>query len=71
MFSIPINFLPSLLATTPVVPVPKNGSNIFIEASGGITEKNLPSFINTGIDAISTGAITHSVINKDIKLEFI
>ena len=64
--------LPStIIKATKIIKNIKNGSNIFIEASGGITEKNLHSYINTGIDAISTGAITHSAINKDIKLEFI
>ena len=66
------NMLPStIIKATKILKNIKNGSNIFIEASGGITEKNLHSYINTGIDAISTGAITHSAINKDIKLEFI
>ncbi len=51
--------------------IKNTNSTIFIEASGGITKKNLHSFINTKIDAISTGAITHSAISKDIKLEFI
>jgi nicotinate-nucleotide pyrophosphorylase (carboxylating) len=51
--------------------IKKTDSTIFIEASGGITKKNLYSFVNTEIDAISTGAITHSAISKDIKLEFI
>ena len=49
----------------------KNNSQIFIEASGGITKKNLQSFVNTGVNGLSIGAITHSAISKDIKLEFI
>ena len=49
----------------------KNGSGIFIEASGGITEKTLKAYLNTGINAISIGAITHGVKSKNIKLEFI
>ena len=49
----------------------KNNSQIFIEASGGITKKNLHSFVNTGVNGLSIGAITHSAISKDIKLEFI
>ena len=47
----------------------KNGKNIFIEASGGITLTNLHDYIDTGIDAISTGAITHSPKNADIQIE--
>ena len=49
----------------------ERGEGIFIEASGGITDKNIVSYLDTGIDAISIGALTHSAINKDIRLEFI
>ena len=49
----------------------ENGNNIFIEASGGITVENIHPYLNTGIDAISIGAITHSAINKDIRLTFV
>ena len=49
----------------------RGGGGIFIEASGGITDKNIVSYLNTGIDAISVGAMTHSVTSKDIRLEFI
>ena len=48
----------------------ENGPNIFIEASGGITKDNLRSYLHTGINAISVGALTHAAISKDIKLEF-
>ncbi len=44
--------------------------NIFIEASGGITEKTIEAYFKTGVDAISMGEITHSIKNIDIKLEF-
>ena len=49
----------------------ENGNDIFIEASGGITLKNLHPFLKTGIDAISTGALTHQAVSKDICLNFI
>ena len=49
----------------------KNGNKIFIEASGGIVKNNIKKYLDTGINAISIGAITHSVKNKDIRLEFI
>ena len=49
----------------------ENGNDIFIEASGGITLKNLHPFLETGIDAISTGALTHQAVSKDICLNFI
>lgn len=46
------------------------GKDIFIEASGGITLENIGGYLVTGIDAISIGAITHSVKNSNIHLEF-
>ena len=47
-----------------------NGKNIFIEASGGINLENISSYVKTGIDAISIGALTHQARSKDIRLEF-
>ena len=49
----------------------EKGNDIFIEASGGITEKNIVSYLDTGINAISVGAMTHSAKSKNIRLEFI
>ena len=46
-------------------------NDIFIEASGGITLKNIHPFLETGIDAISIGALTHQAVSKDICLNFI
>ena len=48
-----------------------NRNNIFIEASGNITSKNIISYLNTGINAISIGALTHQAISKNISLDFI
>ncbi|GKV67258.1 MULTISPECIES: carboxylating nicotinate-nucleotide diphosphorylase [unclassified Sporosarcina] len=45
----------------PIVPM-----HIITEASGMITEENLASYGHTGINYISVGALTHSVIAKDI-----
>lgn len=45
--------------------------DIFLEASGGITLDNLAGYVTTGIDAVSVGAITHSVKSSDISLKFI
>lgn len=42
-----------------------------IEASGGINLENLPGLLNTGIDAVSIGALTHSFNALDISLECI
>lgn len=47
------------------------GERIFIEASGGINLSNLNKYVTTGIDAISSGAITHSVKSSEIHIEFI
>ena len=47
------------------------GDDIFIEASGGITDKNIVLYLDTGINAISVGAMTHSAISKNIRLEFV
>jgi nicotinate-nucleotide pyrophosphorylase (carboxylating) len=47
-----------------------NGKTIFIEASGGITLKTLPDYVNTGIDAVSVGALTHSAKAANIHIEF-
>ena len=49
----------------------ENGDDIFIEASGGISIENIQPYLNTGINAISIGALTHQAISKDIRLEFI
>ncbi len=38
------------------------------EASGGINEKNLVEYAETGVDYISIGALTHTVKNFDISL---
>lgn len=40
-----------------------------IEASGGISEKNIVEIAETGIDFISVGALTHSYTSLDISLK--
>lgn len=42
--------------------------NLIIETSGGINEDNIKSYINTGIDRISLGALTHSAVAVDLSL---
>ncbi|MGI9546698.1 MAG: carboxylating nicotinate-nucleotide diphosphorylase [Flavobacteriaceae bacterium] len=39
------------------------------ESSGGIDESNIRQYAECGVDYISTGAITHSVYNKDLSLK--
>tara|TARA_B100001123_G_C15242705_1_gene999724 strand:- start:113 stop:958 length:846 start_codon:yes stop_codon:yes gene_type:complete len=51
--------------------IKKYNRKIFIESSGGITLNNIKSYINTGVHAISVGALTHQAQNINIKLEFI
>lgn len=42
-----------------------------LEASGGITLKNVKRIASTGVDMISIGALTHSVASIDISLEIL
>ena len=44
--------------------------DLFVESSGGINLNNLHEYIDTGVDAISSGALTHSVRALDIGLDF-
>lgn len=44
--------------------------HIFIEASGGINLDNIQGYLSTGIDAISIGALTHTVKSAEIHMEF-
>jgi nicotinate-nucleotide pyrophosphorylase (carboxylating) len=41
-----------------------------VEASGGVTLPRIPEIAATGVDLISTGAITHSAPNFDVGLDF-
>jgi len=41
------------------------------EASGGITEQDIRSIAETGVDYISMGALTHSYKSLDINLKII
>ena len=47
----------------------ESGKKLFIEASGGINLKNITPYLDTGVDAISIGALTHQIRSSDIKLE--
>ena len=50
--------------------IKENWPLCFIESSGGINLKNIHNYIDTGIHAISIGALTHQAASKNIKLEF-
>ncbi len=41
-----------------------------IEASGGVTLDRIPKIAGTGVDLISSGAITHSTPNFDVGLDY-
>jgi nicotinate-nucleotide pyrophosphorylase (carboxylating) len=45
-----------------------NGKYI-TEASGGITEKNIRAYAKTGVDYISSGALTHNIKSIDMSLK--
>ncbi len=45
------------------------GSNVKLEASGGLTLEHLPAYAKTGVHALSIGALTHSAIAVDIGLD--
>ncbi len=45
------------------------GNKYETEASGGITEENIRSFAETGVDYVSSSAITHSVKSLDLSLK--
>jgi len=40
-----------------------------LEASGGVTLRNVAAIAATGVDRISVGALTHSAPNLDVSLE--
>ncbi len=46
------------------------GSGVKLEASGGVTLARLPEIAATGVDYISSGALTHSVQALDLSLDF-
>ncbi len=48
-----------------------NGKKIYIEASGGITLKTIENYIDTGINGVSIGALTHSAVAADIGLDIL
>jgi nicotinate-nucleotide pyrophosphorylase (carboxylating) len=64
------NFSPSqIINTIKVLKNKKLRTNVLLEASGGITSKNISKYGKTGIDIISIGSITNSVKGIDVSLE--
>lgn len=59
------NFTPEKIKEVlPLIP-----TNIETEASGGINIKNIRAYAESGIDYISSGALTHSVKSLDLSLK--
>lgn len=61
------NFTPSQIKAV----LPKIPKTIETEASGGITKDNILEYAQTGVDFISSGALTHSVKSMDLSLKAI
>jgi len=49
--------------------VERTAGRVELEASGGITLETVPAVAATGVDFISVGALTHSVIALDVSLD--
>jgi nicotinate-nucleotide pyrophosphorylase (carboxylating) len=59
------NFTPEQISAV----LPKIPDHIETEASGGITRDNIRKYAETGINFISSGALTHSVKSMDLSLK--
>ena len=63
------NFTPAQL--TELVPrIRAKAPKVFLEGSGGVTLDSLRAYAATGVDAVSVGALTHSVKSADLSLLF-
>lgn len=63
------NFTPDQLsALVPKIRAQKEG--IYLEASGGVRLETLREYARSGVDAVSVGALTHSVPAADLSLLF-
>jgi nicotinate-nucleotide pyrophosphorylase (carboxylating) len=59
------------ISTSSSTSASEGSDQFFVEVSGGITLENLNGYLIDGVNAISTGALTHSARNVDLSLEFI
>lgn len=50
--------------------VRRTGGQALLEVSGGVTLQRIPETARTGVDLISVGALTHSVVAANIGLDF-
>ena len=62
------NMAPTLVAEC-VARVRASGRRVYVEASGGITLETAPAYARAGVDAVSSGALTHSVRALDLGLD--
>ena len=66
------NFTPTeIKRTIAVLRKKKMHNKVKLEASGGISSKNITAYARTGVDMISVGSITNSVNALDLSLEVI
>ena len=66
------NFMPAeIKRTIAVLRKKKMRNKVKLEASGGISSKNIIAYAKTGVDMISVGSITNSVSALDLSLEVI
>jgi nicotinate-nucleotide pyrophosphorylase (carboxylating) len=64
------NFSPKQIKKTILnLKIEKLRDKVKIEASGGITSRNISQYAKTGVDIISVGSITNSVKGIDMSLE--
>ena len=64
------NFTPKeIINTINILKKSKLRKQVKLEASGGINEKNIGVYAKTGVDMISVGEITNSVLGIDFSLE--
>lgn len=59
------NFTPAQIKSV----LPRIPNHIETEASGGITPENIKGYAETGVNFISSGALTHSVKSMDLSLK--
>ena len=65
-----IVLLDNLPTAAIVEAVRRTAGKALVEASGGVTLARIDELARAGVDAISVGALTHSVITADVGLDF-
>ena len=60
-----------VIEATKIVRGKEGQRNIVLEVSGGINESNILDYAATGVDALSMGSLTHSVVSSDISLHYL